>query len=215
MSWLLLYAKLVMTFFPSQSAHRIYGRFFITVHRPVSASISTFTFAVPLSSATLANSFITYAETGASTTVMEDCEAYLFTWRPMDCGSGRYFAILVRGNTIPEQDVTLNRGYGYAHTFSPTLPRFRDEVSSLVNADGPWGIPGNSSLISRGSQTVTHMVPITNNGNSSAKERHVDIVSLPSGMNVSDLPAEVRKYLVNADGTDTGAYDGTLIPGWY
>ncbi|KMW13228.1 hypothetical protein [Enterocloster citroniae] len=185
------------------------------IRKPISASISAFTFAVLLSSAALTNSFITYAETETNTTVMENCGAYLFTWRPVDCGNGRYFAILAGGNTISEQDVILNRGYDYAYTFSPTLPRPWGEVPSLVNVDGLWGIPENSSLIPEGSQAVTRMVLVTNNGNSSTKERYVDIVSLPSGVNVSDLPAEVRKYLINVDGTDAGAYDGTLTSGWY
>ena len=185
------------------------------IRKPISASISAFAFAVLLSSAALTNSFITYAETETNTTVMENCGAYLFTWRPVDCGNGRYFAILAGGNTIAEQDVILNRGYDYAYTFSPTLPRPWGEVPSLVNVDGRWGIPENSSLIPEGSQAVTRMVLVTNNGNSSTKERYVDIVSLPSGVNVSDLPAEVRKYLINVDGTDAGAYDGTLTSGWY
>ncbi|MEQ2429289.1 choline-binding protein, partial [Enterocloster hominis] len=29
---------------------------------------------------------------------MENCGAYLFEWRPVDCGNGRAFAILVGGN---------------------------------------------------------------------------------------------------------------------
>ena len=33
-------------------------------------------------------------------TTMENSGAYLFTWRPIDCGNGRSFAILVGGNTI-------------------------------------------------------------------------------------------------------------------
>ena len=88
------------------------------IRKPISASISAFTFAVLLSSAALTNSFITYAETETNTTVMENCGAYLFTWRPVDCGNGRYFAILAGGNTIAEQDVILNRGYDYAYTLS-------------------------------------------------------------------------------------------------
>ena len=40
---------------------------------------------------------ISFADTGneSSTTVMESCGAYLFEWRPVDCGNGHYFAILV------------------------------------------------------------------------------------------------------------------------
>ena len=36
-------------------------------------------------------------------TTMENCGAYLFTWRPVDCGNGRSFAILVGGNTIDDK----------------------------------------------------------------------------------------------------------------
>ena len=50
---------------------------------------------------------------------MENCGAYLFEWRPIDCGNGNYFAILVGGNTLQESNVILNRGYDYAYTFDP------------------------------------------------------------------------------------------------
>ena len=56
-------------------------------------------------------------QTDAAATAMENCGAYLFEWRPIDCGNGYYFAILVGGNTIQESDVILNRGYDYAYTF--------------------------------------------------------------------------------------------------
>ena len=49
-----------------------------------------------------------------ATVTMENCGAYLFEWRPVDCGDGQYFAILAGGNTIYEGDVILNRGYDYA-----------------------------------------------------------------------------------------------------
>ena len=39
---------------------------------------------------------------------MENCGAYLFEWRPVDCGNGNSFAILVGGNTIAESNVILN-----------------------------------------------------------------------------------------------------------
>ena len=46
-------------------------------------------------------------------------------------------------------------------------------------------------------------------------ERYVDVVSLPAGVNTAELPAEVRKYLINVDGSDAGAYDDkSLIAGW-
>ena len=57
------------------------------------------------------------AEQGVTT--MENCGAYLFEWRPVDCGNGHYFAILVGGNSIAESNVILNRGYDYAYTFNP------------------------------------------------------------------------------------------------
>ena len=63
----------------------------------------------------------------ANTTTMENSGAYLFEWRPVDCGDGHSFAVLVGGNTINESDVILRRGYDYAYTFNPmTYPR-------------PWG----------------------------------------------------------------------------
>ena len=54
-----------------------------------------------------------------TSTTMENCGAYLFEWRPVDCGNGNYFAILVGGNTIAESNVILNRGYDYAYTLIP------------------------------------------------------------------------------------------------
>ena len=61
-----------------------------------------------------------WADTAQGIT-MENCGAYLFTWRPVDCGNGRYFAIISGGDTIKESDVVLNRGYDYAYTFDYTL----------------------------------------------------------------------------------------------
>ena len=59
------------------------------------------------------------AETTTTTTTMENCGAYLFEWRPIDCGNGNYFAILVGGNTIQESDVILNRGYDTPILWTP------------------------------------------------------------------------------------------------
>ena len=60
-----------------------------------------------------------FADTAASATVtMEPCGAYLFEWRPVDCGNGRAFAILVGGNTLTESDVILKRGYDYNSNFA-------------------------------------------------------------------------------------------------
>ena len=59
------------------------------------------------------------AMANTATTTMENSGAYLFEWRPVDCGDGRSFAILVGGNTIYESDVILSRGYDYAYTFKP------------------------------------------------------------------------------------------------
>ena len=53
------------------------------------------------------------------------------------------------------------------------------------------------------------MTLTTNNKKMSTKERYVDIVHLPSSISASDLPPEVRKYLINVDGSDARAYEGT------
>ena len=63
-------------------------------------------------------SAVSFADTSNQEVVMETCGAYLFEWRPVDCGNGQAFAILVGGNTINESDVILNRGYDYAYTFN-------------------------------------------------------------------------------------------------
>ena len=47
-----------------------------------------------------------------------------------------------------------------------------------------------------------------------SNERYVDIVHLPNGVDTSTLPPEVRKYLINVDGSDAGAYEGTITSGW-
>ena len=54
--------------------------------------------------------FAETTSTTSTTTTMENCGAYLFEWRPIDCGNGNYFAILVGGNTLQESNVILNRG---------------------------------------------------------------------------------------------------------
>ena len=64
-------------------------------------------------------SFAMPAFADTSTTTMENAGAYLFEWRPVDCGDGTSFAILVGGNTISESNVILNRGYDYAYTLNP------------------------------------------------------------------------------------------------
>ncbi|MGN0372567.1 MAG: choline-binding protein [Enterocloster sp.] len=151
----------------------------------------------------------------AGTLTMENCGAYLFEWRPVDYGDGHSFAILVGGNTLTEQDVILNRGYDYAYTFNTILyQRPWGEVPDLVNIDGVWGIPENWGILPEGSQPTTRIVLYTNYKTLDTHERYVDVVHLPAGVNTADLPAEVRKYLINVDGSDAGAYEGTITAGW-
>ena len=150
-----------------------------------------------------------------STVTMENSGAYLFTWRPVDCGNGQSFAILVGGNTLFESDVVLNRGYDYGYTFnSSSYARPWGQVPDLVNIDGVWGIPENWSILPEGSQPTTRIILLTNNKNYSSNERYIDVVHLPGNISPSDLPPEVRKYLINVDGSDAGAYDGTITSGW-
>lgn len=152
----------------------------------------------------------------SETLTVENCGAYLFEWRPVDCGNGQAFAILVGGNTIYESNVILNRGYDYAYTFNPmAYPRPWGEVPALANIDGVWGIPENWGILPEGSQPTTRITLFTNNKNLDSKERYVDVVYLPSGYSASSLPPEVRKYLINVDGSDAGAYNGTITAGWY
>ena len=156
---------------------------------------------------------VSYADTTAGIT-MENCGAYLFGWRPIDYGEGRYFAILSGGNTLQESNSVLNRGYDYAFTFDNSIARPWGQVPDLVNINGIWGIPENWPLLPEGSQPYTRMTLTTNNNKLATKERYVDIVHLPSSVRASDLPPEVRKYLINVDGSDAGAYEGTSISGW-
>ena len=152
----------------------------------------------------------------ANTTTMENCGAYLFEWRPVDCGDGHSFAIIVGDNTIVERNVILRRGYDYAYTFNPMkYPRPWGQVPDLVNIDGVWGIPENWSSLPEGAQPVTRITLVTNNKNLNTNERYVDVVHLPGNVDSSTLPAEVRKYLINVDGTDAGAYNGTITGGWF
>ena len=74
--------------------------------------------------------FPAMAET--ATTTMENSGAYLFEWRPVDCGDGHSFAILVGGNTIYESDVILSRGYDYAYTFKPSIQGLGDRFLTLL-----------------------------------------------------------------------------------
>ena len=124
--------------------------------------------------------------------VMENCGAYLFEWRPVGYENGKYFAILVGGNTLNESDVILNRGYDYPYTFNPSLPRPWGEVPDLVNIDGKWGIPENWSTLPEGAQPTLRITLVTNNKKLSTNERYIDVVRLPGGISSADLPAEVR-----------------------
>lgn len=166
----------------------------------------------------LVTPMISWADTNSdiTTTTMENCGAYLFEWRPVDCGNGHYFAILVGGFTINERDVILSRGYDFAYTFNPSVyPRTWGEVPTLVNVDGVWAIPENQNSLPEGIQPTLQIVLYTNNGKLPSKERYIDVVRLPSNVDTSTLPAEVRKYLINVDGSDAGAYDeGTDNVGW-
>lgn len=159
-----------------------------------------------------ANAITSFADTtSASTTTMENCGAYLFEWRPIDCGNGNYFAILVGGNTLNESNVILNRGYDYAYTFEPmTYSRPWGTVPDLVNIDGKWGIPENWSSMPEGAQPTLQIVLKTNYKTLNTDKRYVNVVHLPSNVNSSTLPAEVRKYLINVDASDAGAYNDTV-----
>lgn len=160
---------------------------------------------------------VSFADTASniSTTTMENCGAYLFEWRPVDCGNGHYFSILVGGNTIAEHNVILNRGYDYAYTFNPgRYTRPWGEVPTLVNVDGVWAIPENWSTLPEGTQPTLQIVLYTNNGKLPNKERYIDVVRLPSNVDSSSLPPEVKKYLINVDGSDAGAYEDTDASGW-
>ena len=163
-----------------------------------------------------ANAITSFADTtSASTTTMENCGAYLFEWRPIDCGNGNYFAILVGGNTLNESNVILNRGYDYAYTFEPmTYSRPWGTVPDLVNIDGKWGIPENWSSMPEGAQPTLQIVLKTNYKTLNTDKRYVNVVHLPNGVSTSSLPAEVRKYLINVDTSDAGAYNDTVTPGW-
>ena len=157
---------------------------------------------------------ITSVAAPENATVMENCGAYLFTWRPVDCGNGEYFVILNGQNSIAENNVILNRGYDYAYTFDSSYPRPWGQVPDLVNIDGLWGIPENWGILPSGAQTLSTIVLVTNNRNSSSRERYIHVTHLPDGVSVSQLPAEVRKYVINTDGSDAGAYTGTETAGW-
>lgn len=158
---------------------------------------------------------VIFADTNISTITMEPCGAYLFEWRPVDCGNGRAFAILVGGNTIEERNVILNRGYDYAYTnYSNIYSRPWGQVPDLVNVDGVWAIPENEGILPEGIQPVTRIILLTNNKKMATNERYVDVVHLPNNVDTSSLPPEVRKYLINVDGSDAGAYEGTITAGW-
>lgn len=156
-----------------------------------------------------------YADTNTNVTTMENCGAYLFEWRPVDCGNGHYFAVIVGGNTISESNVILNRGYDYAYTFNPQqYPRTWGQVPDLVNVNGLWAVPENQSSLPEGIQPTLQIVLYTNNGKLPDKYRYIDVVSLPGNVDPSTLPPEVKKYLINVDGSDAGAYDNTNAAGW-
>ena len=186
---------------------------FKRVHRTsIIRKMGCFSLALFLSVAPAASA-VTAQAAPENTTVMENCGAYLFTWRPVDCGNGEYFVILNGQNTISESNVILNRGYDYAYTFDSTQPKPWGQVPDLVNVNGLWGVPSNWAAIS-GAQAVSTIVLVTNNGNSSTRERYIHVTHLPDNVSVSQLPADVRKYVINTDGSDAGAYVDTDAAGW-
>ena len=186
---------------------------FKRVHRTsIIRKMGCFSLALFLSVAPAASA-VTAQAAPENTTVMENCGAYLFTWRPVDCGNGEYFVILNGQNTISESNVILNRGYDYAYTFDSTQPKPWGQVPDLVNVNGLWGVPSNWTAIS-GAQAVSTIVLVTNNGNSSTRERYIHVTHLPDNVSVSQLPADVRKYVINTDGSDAGAYVDTDAAGW-
>ena len=186
---------------------------FKRVHRTsIMRKMGCFSLALFLSVAPAASA-VTAQAAPENTTVMENCGAYLFTWRPVDCGNGEYFVILNGQNTISESNVILNRGYDYAYTFDSTQPKPWGQVPDLVNVNGLWGVLSNWAAIS-GAQAVSTIVLVTNNGNSSTRERYIHVTHLPDNVSVSQLPADVRKCVINTDGSDAGAYVDTDAAGW-
>ena len=95
-----------------------------------------------------------------------------------------------------------------------SYPRPWGTAPDLVNIDGVWGIPENWSSLPEGSQPTLTIVLKTNNKNLDTDKRYVHVVHLPDGTNTAELPPEVRKYLINVDGSDAGAYNGTITSGW-
>ena len=173
-----------------------------------------FSMALALSAPASSGLMAAYAAAPENATVMENCGAYLFTWRPVDCGNGEYFVILNGQNSIAESNVILNRGYDYAYTFDSTQTQPWGVVPDLINVGGVWAIPENWGSLPTGIQPVLTITLVTNNGNSSARERYIHVTHLPGGVSVADLPAEVRKYVINTDGSDAGAYNNTDAAGW-
>ena len=102
-----------------------------------------FSMVLSLSAPAASGLMTAYAAAPENATVMENCGAYLFTWRPVDCGNGEYFVILNGQNSIAESNVILNRGYDYAYTFDSTQAQPWGNVPDLVNVGGVWAIPEN------------------------------------------------------------------------
>ena len=146
--------------------------------------LAIFALALALSTGTAVSAF---ADT-TNKVAIENCGAYLFEWRPVDCGDGVAFAILVGGNTIQESDVILNRGYDYAYTFDPmNYSRPWGTAPNLVNVDGKWGIPENWSSMPEGSQPTLQIVLKTNYKNLDTDKRYIHVVHLPNGVSTSSL----------------------------
>lgn len=162
---------------------------------------------------TLSSTLIVKADTAAAV-IVENCGAYLFDWRPIDYGNGHYFAILSGGGTIQENNVILNRGYDYAYTFNSSQPKPWGQAPDLAYVDGKWGIPENWMTMPEESHPTLQIVLVTNNNNLATRERYINVVKLPEGVSKEELPSEVRKYLINVDGSDAGAYNGTETAGW-
>ena len=84
-------------------------------------------------------------------------------------------------------------------------------MPDLVNVTDCGG-SSNWGAMPAGAQAVSTIVLVTNNGNSSTRERYVHVTHLPDGVSVSQLPADVRKYVINTDGSDAGPMMIRMLP---
>ena len=122
---------------------------------------------------------------------------------------------MVDRSTIPEALIIADRGYESYNSMAHIQEKGWYFLIRIK--DGHGSIKSNLELPKEKLFDLKINLNITRKQSKEVKELLKDknhYRYLPSNVNSSTLPAEVRKYLINVDASDAGAYNDTVTPGW-